>query len=86
LLTLGALGPAPSSTVNVLLSPGWNLVGYPSGTVRSGLTTPVQVDIISVYSGSGTYDDHIDKSMVTLRPGNAYFMHVTAACNWPVDP
>ncbi len=84
-ITLSSYAAIPASTV-INMYAGWNLVGYPSTTDRSGTTTPGAVDMISVYSGSAAYTDYASaqKNLVTLHHGNAYFMHATADTIWTV--
>ena len=85
MLTLNSPAAIPASTV-INLYAGWNLVGYPSTTDRSGTTTPGLVDMISVYSGSAAYTDYMfaQKNLVTLHHGNAYFMHAASDTTWTV--
>jgi hypothetical protein len=84
-LTLNTYSAVPASTV-IHLYPGWNLVGFPSSTNILGSALPAAVDILSVYSASGTYTDYVGAAMdpITLSNGHAYFMHATADADWTV--
>jgi len=85
LLTVQGAIPATS---NINLYTGWNLVGYPSTTVRpADATLPVQADMVSVYDGGSPYliTDETDLANVDMINCNAYWVHVSGDCVWSVD-
>jgi hypothetical protein len=84
-ITLSSYVATPASTL-IQLYAGWNLVGYPSATATTGATLPAEVDILSVYSGSATYNDYIGAAMdpIAITHGNAYFVHSTVDTVWTV--
>jgi len=78
-----------SYITDIMLQPGWNLVGYPSTladavTVGQLLNDPVlNIDRIEGYDGSNSpyYLKELDPSHY-LKPGEGYWMHVSG--DWPV--
>jgi hypothetical protein len=76
-----------NATTNVLINlyTGWNMVGYPSATARLGTATlPVQADYVSVWQAASPYVSDLAPGAVTMTPGNAYWVRVTADCTWTV--
>jgi hypothetical protein len=76
-----------NATTNVLINlyAGWNMVGYPSATARLGTATlPVQADYVSVWQAASPYVSDLAPGVVTMTPGNAYWVRVTADCTWTV--
>ena len=73
---------------NITMGVGWNLVGYPSNTVRT------VSDALSTFTGSYDYVQMYDPTtgqMITLastdsmKIGYGYWIHVTAAGTWTVN-
>ncbi|MFO7618344.1 MAG: Ig-like domain-containing protein [Thermoplasmata archaeon] len=86
LLGLGMYASAPSSTL-ITLYVGWNMVGYPSGTDRlASDTLPPQADIIAIWQAETPYILDRDPTVITMSHGNAYWVRVTANCEWTVEP
>jgi hypothetical protein len=86
MLTTGVTGLYPTSSVNIELKAGWNLVGYPSATSRlASATLPGVADRVSVWNAASPYvTDYSDKSLVTMSQGNAYWVRVTSDVTWTV--
>jgi hypothetical protein len=75
--------------VTIDLRNGWNMVGYPSMTVRSALATlPGAADMIAVFDPVEPYRirEETDLGSVDMEPGHAYLVHVTADSIWTVNP
>ncbi|MCK4266550.1 MAG: hypothetical protein KAX31_04660, partial [Thermoplasmata archaeon] len=91
-LTFGILGTYSAGPVFINLYAGWNLVGYPSATLRQADLTlptgPSEVDMIAIYNASAAYriTDVSDLTTVTMSEGNAYWVRVVADCIWTVNP
>jgi hypothetical protein len=88
MLTLGDAGFYPGESTAIDLYAGWNMVGYPSGTVRTASETlPAQATIVSAWQASSPYiQDYFDKSLVQMTEGDGYWVHVTSDCTWVVQP
>ncbi len=81
-------GTDPGVT-NIDLKTGWNMVGYPSTTVRAAIITlPVVADMIEVFDPVQPYRirEETDLGSVDMEPGHAYLVHVTADAVWTVNP
>ena len=78
-----------STPTNITLLAGWNLVGYATLISRQASIAlgGTGTDMIAVYNGASPYliDDYTDLSMVTLLPGEGYWVHVPADTVWTVD-
>jgi hypothetical protein len=92
-------GTWPTSAVAISLKAGWNLVGYPSQTVRS--VTDALSSIAGKYTKVYTYDAFDDadpwkvydtslppflNDLSQLQPGKAYWIYVTQDCTLTVNP
>ncbi len=78
----------PSTNVgptNITLHKGWNLVGYPSNTVRtvSDALSGIPYDYVQVYNAT-TETITTLAATDTMEPGNGYWIHVTADVVWSV--
>ncbi len=80
-------GPTTNiGTTTVSLYKGWNLVGYPSNTVRtvSNALSGIPYDIVQTYNTTtGQIQTLADTD--NMVPGKAYWIHVTADATWSVD-
>ncbi|MFO8109587.1 MAG: hypothetical protein R6U17_03560 [Thermoplasmata archaeon] len=79
--TLSVEGYKPTST-DITLYPGWNIIGYPSETIRiASDTLPDEVAKIGVFSRyeqyNTTYFD--DLSIISLIPGRGYCVYNSAS-------
>ncbi|MBU4591986.1 MAG: S8 family serine peptidase [Candidatus Thermoplasmatota archaeon] len=86
-LTTGLGGDYPASQVQIALSAGWNMVGYPSQTPMAAnlALAGTGATIISVYIPATPYiQDFTDLSLVTMSHGNAYWVFVPAGITWDV--
>ena len=82
----GAYSPGP---VDVILYPGWNLVGYPSATGENAFDSLLGLGVnwISKYQAATPFvADYSDLTQVDMSDGNAYWIHVDALTTWTVDP
>ncbi|MCK5397377.1 MAG: hypothetical protein KAJ33_03930 [Thermoplasmata archaeon] len=82
----GAYSPGP---VDVILYPGWNLVGYPSATGENAFDSLLGLGVnwISKYQAATPFvADYSDLTQVDMSDGNAYWIHVDALTVWTVDP
>lgn len=83
-------GQIPSSPQSILLTKGWNLVGYPSETARlrdgalNNLDFGFEIDAIlsqdnvtKAYMNIGEWDE--------MEPGKGYWVHATSDCEWIVN-
>ena len=73
-------------TTDVPVYKGWNLVGYPSNTVRtvSSALSGVPYDIVQTYNTTtGQIQTLADTD--NMEPGRAYWIHVTADATWSVS-
>jgi len=88
MLTTGVVGDYSGAAVDITLTDGWNLVGYPSETDRlASITLPGAVDMVAYYNGGATYlITDAPPNTVTFSNGNAYWVHVTSDTLWSVDP
>jgi hypothetical protein len=83
-------GNAPSSTQNVLLRKGWNLVGYPSTTAKKrdialdNLTFGNEIDAVEYYESSTQKIKSLGEKGF-MKPGRGYWFHATQDCVWTVD-
>jgi hypothetical protein len=77
----------PSSSVNIQLYTGWNLVGYPSGTSRlASNTLPGAADMVSEWQATSPYIVDKAPNQVTISHGHGYWVRVTADCTWTIQP
>jgi hypothetical protein len=77
----------PSSSVNIQLYTGWNLVGYPSKISRlASNTLPAQADMVSEWQAVSPYIIDRAPNQVTMSHGRGYWVRVTADCVWTVQP
>lgn len=75
--TLTIEGTEPSTT-DLLLYPGWNMVGYPSETDRTASSTlPPEVTKIGILDGASPYNIQYtsDLSSVTLTSLSGYWVY-----------
>ncbi len=81
--TLTGPGDDIGSTT-ITLHPGWNLVGYPSGTSRSmsDVMNGIAYDHIQAFDGSSIFDLG-GSDMMT--PGAGYWIYVTSTQDWTVQ-
>lgn len=92
-------GSWPTSSVAIPLKTGWNLIGYPSQTVRS--VTDALSSIAGKYTKVYTYDAFDDadswkvydtslppflNDLSQMQPGEAYWLYVTQDCTLTVNP
>ncbi len=83
-------GTMPSSPQSILLSRGWNLVGYPSFMKRSrddalnNLTFGMQIDQIQHYDSIDGEIKDLDE-LGYFEPGNGYWIHAVQSCEWSVN-
>ncbi len=73
--TLTVVGTLPDSTT-IILNPGWNMVGYPSGTAgNNGL--PEEVDKIGYFDGNNPYNLAYDTNPgdFSFSPNQGYWIH-----------
>ncbi len=68
----------------ITLHPGWNMVGYPSGTERtvSDALNGISYDFIQGFNGTNIFDMNGSDMMV---PGHGYWIHVTTEQDWTVE-
>jgi hypothetical protein len=86
-LTTAQSGLYPSTAVQITLTKGWNMVGYPSQTPTPAGTalTGTGATIISVYSATTPYiTDYTTLNSVTMSNGHAYWVFVPATVVWTV--
>ena len=83
-LTVGSDLGYPDS-LNIHLYTGWNLIGWPSATSMSASMIP-NVDKVAVYQTEPPYIIDLMPWEVTLSQGNGYWVHVTADCQWTLEP
>ena len=88
LLTTGVAGSYSAGAVNISLYAGWNLVSYPSATSRLASTTlPGAADMVAYYNSGAPYlVTEALPTAVTFSEGNAYWVHMTSAATWTVNP
>ena len=87
-LTTSSEGDYSAGTVTIDLFTGWNLVSYPSATIRQGdATLPPEANFVAYYDSGATYLITADAvpGAVTFSEGNAYWVHVTGDTTWFVD-
>jgi len=75
--TLTVEGHAPTST-DITLYPGWNMVGYPSDTIRIGSDIlPEEVTKVGVFARNEDYNVayHTDLTNVFFSPGRGYWLY-----------
>ncbi|MFO8109490.1 MAG: GLUG motif-containing protein, partial [Thermoplasmata archaeon] len=87
--TLTVEGHTPIST-DITLYPGWNMVGYPSDTIRwASEILPSEVTKIGTFSQYEPYNIvyFTDLSIVSLGPDNGYWLYNDAdyTITWAVD-
>ncbi len=72
------------------LGPGWNMVGYPSNTMRKASETlPSEVTKVGIFNSSNQYNlEYITNlSKLDLEPGKGYWIYNNAAedIKWTID-
>lgn len=88
--TLTLSDPLPSSPQSIPLSPGWNLVGYPSLTKRdrttalNNLTFNTHVDSIWTHNATSNQWEEIGASDY-FETGRGYWIHAIEECEWIVN-
>ena len=87
-ITTGVQGAYSETAVDIDLYAGWNMVSYPSATPIDADVTlgPTGADWIAVYDSAAPFVlDYDDLSLVSMTPGNAYWIHVPADTTWTVN-
>ncbi len=83
-------GPAPSSSLSIILEAGWNLVGYPSETPKAidialnNLDFGYEVDAILSLNNVSKAFTHIGE-FDEMEPGKGYWIHATSDCEWIIN-
>ena len=74
-------------TTDINLYTGWNLVSFPaSASTTADLTLPGAADLVANYNGASPYlmDQYSNLALVTMNPGEGYWVHVTSDTVWTV--
>ncbi len=80
-------GKVPTST-QIQLKAGWNLVGYPSFTIRTGDDALASIsgnyNKMMFYNITKNREEAIGPSDI-MSPGEGYWIHATSDCVWEVS-
>jgi hypothetical protein len=84
-------GVTPSSSQHIVLKEGWNLVGYPSTTIRTrddalnNLEYGNDVEVIQWYDSANNTYINLDSGEY-MEPSYGYFIFTNWDCEWIVNP
>jgi hypothetical protein len=84
-------GEGPSASQKIHLKKGWNLIGYPSTTIRlrddalNNLEFGSDISIIQWYDAVSSTHRTLNIGD-TMEPGKGYIFFANQDCTWTIEP